>query len=370
MSEAENNNSPFFIGKDNFEEDFLPVYQKIGLSPNYLMQFPIILPFHIPLVSGTCFTMQLEDGNACTFLFSDIETTDSISAGVIRREPLKVPIKKSYVEMTFVVEDDIELKQEQLTYIFETLLSKLNCFLLSYKIHKKDMDAHRLTKEMLEFGCLYRLVKIEDWSTTEGLFLSHMRVPVIKDELNKEDHDQILWYAYVIDRELNPFTISEELMLRARQYLWKGFYRESILFAQTSVETFLKTLFILLLKQEEKEDKEIEEIVENIAFMKIIKSELPSRLGGNWNIEIVTESVGQWYHYCYKLRNRISHAGYNPSVGEVNDCLHFAQDMRKFVLELIQSRRRKYADILVFLETPTPAETVSPLFSNIVAKQE
>src|SRR4051794_30003047 len=87
--------SGMLLNKDTYAESYLPVYEKLGIKPRLLLQFPVILPFHLPLRGGTCATFALDGGDACTLCFTTLTTTQAVHAGVVGPEPVKVPLHRS-----------------------------------------------------------------------------------------------------------------------------------------------------------------------------------------------------------------------------------------------------------------------------------
>jgi hypothetical protein len=344
---SRNSDQHFALNQDSFIRDFLPVYKERGLQPKLLVQFPVLLPFHIPVPQGMCVTFGISDDEACTFHFSDVNTSHNVTAGIITKHSLKVPVRNSRVEMICVFSNEPKVQTDELlNKCFDSLLDYLNNVILSYLIFKKDIYVHQVSKEMLEFGCIYRIIPVEKWGdTTEGLFLTHMSVPYERETLKVEEQEQLVWYANVIKQQLNPYIFSEELMLNADRYLKTGFYKEAVLYAQSSVETFLNVLYGGLLQLEGKTELEIQTILEDIAFMKVVKRELPERLGGTWTVEVESSKTGQWFKHTYKVRNRVAHGGYRPSLTEAREAVDAAKEFRVFVIDRIRANKKKYPEL-------------------------
>lgn len=338
----------FALNKETYVKDFLPVYERLGVQPKCLVQFPIMLPFEIPFSSGTCTTYNLGDGNLCTLHFSEILKKEGIHAGIVTVEATTVEICKSRVEMTYVSGSDLTIPLENRLFsdIFDQLVESLNGVIIAYLVAKKDVDVYPVSSEMFEFGCIARVVPVEDWDKAwVGLFLTHLNVPHKKEKLSLEDHDEIIRYAGIIFSEANPFILSEELMLNARRNLKNGFYKEAVIYAQSSVETFLNALFTKILEIEGKSDVEIQELIEKIPFMGMVKKEFHTRIGGSWNPDVTSKLTGKWYVKTYLLRNRIAHGGYRPSFEEADDALKYAINFRGDVVKLIHSCKKKYPNL-------------------------
>jgi len=350
ISEDDKKKTIFYLNEKQFNEDFLPVYKIANLTPKHIVQFPLMLPFHIPFNEGTCFSVFFDNGDACTLHFTDIIYNNNIMAGVLSDEEQKIKSYKSRVEMTYVACENLSLPvdEDYLNISFDALIDVLNWVVLSYLICEKDVDAHRVTKEMLEFSLFYRVVTLKCWDTYEGLFLLHMDVPFERKKFDKEKEQKVIWYAKVIKEQLNPFILSEEMMLAAKRYLKNGLYKEAVINAQISVETFLSTLLIEFMKKEGVSEVDIQSKLDNIGFISRFKNEFHTRIGGSWNPERTNSEAGKWYISTYLLRNKIAHVGYVPDFKEANDAIYYAIDFKKYVLDKLMQKKKQYMDIVKF----------------------
>lgn len=341
----------FIISKEFYYENYSAICKQFGNKQSTIVEIPIILPFHIPFEQGICNTLCNEKCDVFSFHFSDFSTKIEQTAGAVHSKPMEIPILKSRIEMIYIFSEPVKtpLENNFLSDLFDSLLSYFNLIILSYLVVKKDCDVHYISREMLEPVTLFRVVDISTWNIIqEGLFMLHMDVPYIKEKLSREETLTILNYQNVLLKEENPFILSEELMLNAKRYQGKGFYKESVFYAQTSVETFINTLYSLLLKSENISKSDIEKLIDETAFMSIIKKEMSKRIGGTWDVERVACPVGSWNEYTYKLRNKVIHAGYLPSIEESDKAIQCAIELREYILKLIFSKKQKFSDIARF----------------------
>ncbi|RED59168.1 hypothetical protein DFP95_1076 [Cohnella lupini] len=351
MNSTDLDNS-FSLNRNSYSTDFLPVYVDRGIVPQYLIQFPVLLPFELPFKNGLCNTFVLENGDGCTLHFSEVLVTDHIHPGVVSTTPLAVEICKTRVEMTYVSananENPLVKDIEYLSEIFDVLVDSLNWIISAYQLYKKDIHVHQVSREMFEFTSLARIIPVNDWDNTKVmLFLTNLNVKHKKEKLNDEQQYEVIRHASIIFTESNPFILSEELLLSSRHNFNYGFYKEAIVFCQSFVETFLNALYVNILVGEGKSDQEIQTRIEELSFMSMIKKELHPRIGGNWNIEDISIPIGKWYSNTYLLRNRIVHAGYLPSFEEASYALDSAGKFRAFVIQQLKMKKQ-YQEILKY----------------------
>jgi hypothetical protein len=249
---------------------------------------------------------------------------------------------------------DVATDEQALSGIFDRLLGKLNALIVAYVILTRDHQAYRVSREMFEFGSVYRSIVPGDWEKgATGLFLLHRNVPFEKPEMSQNQHDQVVWYASVIEQQLNPFILVEELSVSARRELLGGGYRESVVFAQTSIETMLATLLSHAMKSEGRSDAEIEKQLQDIGFATRLKREYHGRFGGVWSVEKHGTPVADWFTKTYRLRNRIVHAGYAPTFFEASAALEAAGDMISFIVTRVRAASKRYPSLQPFFESPS-----------------
>ncbi|NLI91111.1 MAG: hypothetical protein GX434_02560 [Peptococcaceae bacterium] len=181
----------FAINHNNFEKDILPYYNFLKVKPLFLVQIPIILPFQIPFNQGTCSTFELQDGEACTFHFSDVNFNEKIYAGIVNENSSMLPVCKSRVEMTYVLNKEITIPPDKdedlLSMLFDRMIEILNWIILSYLISLKDTDVYRISREMLEPASIIRIIRIEPWEEVwKGIFLTHTDIPYVRNNISQQ----------------------------------------------------------------------------------------------------------------------------------------------------------------------------------------
>lgn len=336
-----------FLNEERYKRDYQPAYAQIGIEPTLLVQFPIILPFHVPLRSGTCVTFDLSENEACTLCFGNLTTRQGVHAGVVGGKPIMTTVHRSSVEMTFVFGDRTSVPSDhELSSVFDRLMEALNHLVVAYMAVTEDYRVHRVTKEMLEFGSLWRAFTPSPWKEeAAGIFLLHWQVPIEKPELDAVSHERVVWYASVLKQGWNPFILPKELLLSARRELLGGVYRDAVIFAQTAVETFLSLLLTYAMKEEGMQEAEIESMMVESSFVTRLRKEYHHRFGGNWVVSSPSGEVSTWYNKTYGLRNRVAHGGYLPSWSEATSALDAATEMLGYCTALVERSRKRYPQL-------------------------
>ncbi|MDE1550068.1 hypothetical protein, partial [Jeotgalibaca caeni] len=312
---------------------------------NTFLEFEVVLPFYIPLGLGKTITLGSDEG-FYSYRFDEVIVNTSF------KYPFEKPAEMLDVQKTKLImmvairlsyKDFLKEAEFYYNYYFDKLIDNLNTIVISYMIATKDDESHYLTKEMLPSHVVVSTTDLNTWESNRGLFLLHENVPYKKGLLTEEEIREIIRMQVVATYELNPFVTGEKYVLFAKRYMKQGFYQEAVLYAQVSVEVFIRQLFKeLLIEADNKLDEEVTQILEDTSFMSIIKSKLPHYLGGNWNIKNETTAVGKWYKNTYLLRNRAIHVGKIPDFSESSEALHDAIEFRQFVLERVVANKRKY----------------------------
>jgi hypothetical protein len=341
----------YLLTKVEYYKTFEPLYEKV-FKPKVLIQFPVILPFHIPIADASGLSVVVDDHIICTYLISTLVITEQTTLGNLDGKFVPVEMRKSRVEMTYATDIELDWGVVDLTPCFDLLVEQLNLIITSYVIVMKDIDAHRVSREMFQMASLCRFIKINSWDEQHvAMFRLHNDVPYQRQVLTEDQLDKISWFAHILQENLNPFVLSEEIMISARKNFKEGFYRETVIYAQTSIETFFSVLFVTILLQEGKSFAEAEALRENTPFISLIKKEFHSRLGGAWKVDDARMRVGVWHRDTYILRNKVAHGGYLPSFEETQNALRASIDLRSYVVALIKAKKKKYPTLQPYFAT-------------------
>lgn len=139
------------------------------------------------------------------------------------------------------------------------------------------------------------------------------------------------------------------LHLFAERYFKSGYYHEAVIYAQISVEVFIRQVYIELLKEaDQMTSEEVINVLEETPFMSIIKKKLHNYLGGNWDIKDYNTDISKWHEKTYTLRNQSIHIGRIPSLSETAEAIEAAINFRLFVLERIRDNQRKYPKLATY----------------------
>jgi hypothetical protein len=344
--------NPFIIDEETFLQQYLPVFEKRYSVKNikHLIQFSVFLPFQLPFQDNSIISFSENDSILSFTLTNHINEKKYTGGSLVSSH--EIEYYETRVEMSyFTAKTYYYMTEKVLSEIFNTLLEGLNDLIIAYLIKKKDNDVYKISKEMLEPICVFRKVNIEGNSfkhIENGLFTLHLNIEHKKELLDFNTQSEVAEYAVVVKDNINPFILSQELMLTAKRNFKQGFYKETIINTQTSIETFLRTTMSEFLKIEELTLEEIEKFQEDTNFITMVKREFSKRIGGSWDIQNIRNDVGKWFKYCYMIRNRIIHSGYNPSFEEVDNALEVALSLRVFVYNRIL-KSNKYKDISIYL---------------------
>lgn len=340
-------NTDFILDKEFFDGVYLHTF-KDRYVLRTAIQFSVTLPFQVPFPSFSVVSFP-EEISILSYIFSETELEKEYTAGALEKGH-SIQYSNTRVEMTLLSNKVFYgLSETELSDIFNRLLEGLNSFLTAYIIKSKDINVYKVSKEMLEIFCLWRKINLNAFTVKEcGLFMLNNNVAHKKEVLNGISQQEIVEYSIVTQGKANPFILSEELILSAKRSLAQGFYKECIINAQTSVETFLRTLFKECMKIEGLEDSEIQIRQQDTHFSSLIRKEFSRRLGGSWDVTNERKEIGTWYKKCYELRNLIIHSGYDPSFLEVDQGLSAAMNFRVFVRNRVE-KSSKYKEILKFL---------------------
>ncbi|MBU3136405.1 hypothetical protein KPL39_08990 [Clostridium gasigenes] len=336
----------------SFYESILKIgYEKYEFMGENLVQFLIRLPIYIPIVENSSITIKFDEKSAVSFLFYSIKFKKPFFTSATDIDTMNCEEKYTVVEMAYITEHYFEISDIELNKVFDKLINKLNEVILAIMIKTRNHNLYKINIEMLESKIIYRCIDLDrGCEITSGIFILNDNSLIEEKMIDQEKIRDILWFSEnVVSKNINPFITSEELMLASLRERDIGFNKEAIMLAQSSVESFLRTLYKCFLKDEGKKEEEINIIIENKPFISIVKTEISTRIGGKWNIKSYGV-VGNWYRDTYIVRNKVSHGGLSPSLSETRLAIQRANELRIYVIQLLKSKSNIYQNIIIYFE--------------------
>ena len=182
----------------------------------------------------------------------------------------------------------------------------------------------------------------ETWGGPQIVLLNHGNLP---DPLRGKPYDENIemrfQYWYREEERGNPLSLWRERWIEARRaHLVLGEEGQAVILANTSCEVLLDVVLALLMWEDEVSIEDAVSVFEPGKTLRRINKELVPRLGGNWSTK--NGSIGTWYEATYRLRHRVVHAGYYPTVSESARALDAAAELHQFTMDRIAERRTKY----------------------------
>ncbi|MGN7178159.1 hypothetical protein [Cytobacillus sp. SAFR-174] len=347
MSEKER---PFFLNKAMYNMQIAPIFKRENFRPKIIFQYALFLPFQLPFPPKGFITHIISQYERLTFSFEDKVIDNQMLIGSYREgKPINLHSAKTRVEMNYFTSNKVKnnsIDDNYISDVFDNLLSHLNKIIVSYVIKTKDTSVYKVTREMLPPNILCRYIKNLDFDMPEdNILMLHNQVPYIKDTISIDEFLEIQQYAMFIKNGINPFVISEEFMLGAKRRYMEGNYKEAVINAQTSLETFLTTLYKHMCLEEGKTEQVIEQQLSFPQYKGVtqfVKDKFKKRLGGNWDIRDRSGWIGKWHLKSNKLRNKIVHSGYEPNYQETSESIHAATELRLYIVDLLKKKSQKY----------------------------
>jgi hypothetical protein len=182
----------------------------------------------------------------------------------------------------------------------------------------------------------------EEWDGPVVMLLDHSNFP---DPFRGKDFDESIetrfWHWYSEQERGNPLNLWRERWVEARRaHEILGEEGQAVILANTSCEVLLDAILALLMWEEGVVVEDAVSAFEEGRVLRRITKELAPRLKGNWSTE--SGAVGDWYRDAYRLRHRVVHGGYAPSVSEGAEALASADGLHRFVMDRIAERRTTY----------------------------
>lgn len=337
----------FAIPKEQFFKDFENVLDlKSGLY-KYVFQFPIVIPFYMAIPTGMYMTSEDEDNNkVCSFFFTEVEEDILLNLGAIGDKGVKQKVKKTRVEMFYINSEEIEDNQKSINIAFRKLLDALNTLIYAYLHATQDTNAYYLDIEQLPFVCFCKILDIsKNTDILSGVYHLNLNLPEVPKLILPEALLEVQRYFSLLKDNVNPFMIISESLFSAYRNLRNHNNKDAIIHMQTYIELFLKTLIIQLEKEDGKLLEDIERELEELPFMKMVKTKFHPKISGNWDVTQINTPTSQWYNDTYLIRNRIIHGGYDPTDLDTKLAVDSGEQFIFSIVDLLKVKNKEYPNV-------------------------
>ncbi len=331
------------MGRDLYAEEIKPLLDREKIAAQYVIQFPIVLPFFMPFPENHRIRIKARK-NPIIYSFSNRLSSTALSGGLSHGEPVKISHFASLVEMYYMESKNIKVPPDDhyLNIIFDELIEALNLIIASYTIYSRDIRVYRITRADLEVSCIYKVIKASEWKTVSSdMFLISKNIPYNKIELTSEACEQINNYLHSLQNDENPFLFSKEIMLYASRYFDRRHYIEAVIFAQIGVESFIKNVYLLLSKGGGKHI----DTNSPINLFNIMFEGLKPYFDLNISEDDPANAFTEWYKYTYGLLQNTVRTGYPPNIIEADTAIMKAHKLINYIKTLIEAKKMKYPEL-------------------------
>lgn len=180
------------------------------------------------------------------------------------------------------------------------------------------------------------------WDGPQLIMLDHANLP---DPIRMSDFDanELEQFHHWSGHQARnyPLLLWRERWIEARRAHWYlGEEGQAVILANTSCEVLLDVILALLMWEEGIAVFDAVPVFEEGKTLRRLKAEFPKRLKGNWSLEADTLNV--WIEQVYRLRHRVVHGGYSPTVAEGAQALEASNALHQFLFDRIAARRDEY----------------------------
>ena len=182
----------------------------------------------------------------------------------------------------------------------------------------------------------------ESWDGPSLVLLDHFNQmdPVRRKVFDQRDlYEMRKWGESQLQR--SPLILWRERWLAARRcHEVLGEEGLAVVHANTSCETLLDVVLGLLLWEESVPPRDAAKIYTDQKTMARITKNLQPRIGGNWST--AKGPISNWFNRTYRLRHKVVHGGYLPSIKEASSALEGAFEFHNFIFDRLAEVRTKY----------------------------
>lgn len=227
---------------------------------------------------------------------------------------------------------------------FDRCLWAANRLVLGVANATKDPELHAYAVEELD---PFALVASRPW---DGGFdmepilfaVNPNRIKFPRSALTDEEYDRARNYM-ALEALGQPLLEYTRLMRAARRAARIGDHAQAAILASVSGEVLLNLVLRAILVETGREG-EIEAMFsdERGLFASRLRRDYGPLLGGQWRPDRPITPVGRWVAATQSVRNRVVHAGHEPTPFESSEAARGAEGLEAFVLQRLAERRYRY----------------------------
>jgi hypothetical protein len=227
---------------------------------------------------------------------------------------------------------------------FDRCLWAVNRLVLGVANATKDPDLHAYAVEELDpFALVASRPWDGDFDVRAFLFaINPDRIPFPRRPLTDEEYDRTR-VSMAAEAQGQPFLEYARLMRAARRAARIGDHAHAVILACVSGEVLLNLVLRAILVETGRQS-EIAAMFsdERGLFAARLRRNYGPLLGGQWHADRPLTPVGRWVAATQSVRNRVVHAGHEPTPFESAEAARGAEGLEAFVFQRLAERRYRY----------------------------
>jgi len=296
-------------------------------------------------------TKDAQDIEAAFATFQSLVSSESDSSDI---EPKKL-VRESKVTVVQVscIGEFKKIDEELLTRLFDESIDNIRHYLKAYNIVTHH-DIELVTRQNTSFGVPYAVSEIDSQGqykvphkvVESGIFLTQPLERINGPEVFI-DEDKLNTIAYASETYLNNLLDQfSNIRREAHLALNRGNTIVAGILLGMSAEIFLDELLLILLWEEgclpEIARGILKDDTTDTTYKRIESSLYTDRLGGDWDFSTKGGAVREWRNRILLLRNKIAHAGYEPTQAEMKAGIDALNKLVGFVCDRLCANLKKY----------------------------
>lgn len=238
-------------------------------------------------------------------------------------------------------------------YAFHRSLSVLNAFLLAHLVGFEHTVSRTVTTQDLApmfFVGEFELDKTS-WRFVTPMITHAENFPAF-DPVRAKSHllraepigpTDVITSALLLAAAGHPLYIQAYLQSRITQARRRGDNVDAVVSLQMAAETRLWGVFRLLLIDFDLTSAELEQhLGYELPLDSLLRPKLQNLLGGRWDLTTDACAIGNYWASVYRVRNRVVHAGYQPTPVEVERANTAFAALREFLNCRLWTKRNHF----------------------------
>jgi uncharacterized membrane protein len=241
-------------------------------------------------------------------------------------------------------------------YAFHRSLAALNHFLVAFSTAYNLPGVHEVSTR--EIGMVMLVGALEpnaQWRVVRYVWMHPDGWEAPQPMKSLAEVEARMGLALTVVGSRPPYLPMKMWHNRAVRAAKDGDSATQVMVLQIAAESMVFATYLMTLVDGHKTGEQVQQEADRFrTFESLVNTQMPRRLGGDWDKRQTETPFGQYWRDVYTMRNKVVHQGYVPHAGEGEAAEAGFRALSRHIRDRLMENQRKYPrTILARLEDPT-----------------